>query len=487
MPPDYFMHSFFQARVNSENVETNGTFQVSLGNRDCNAFVDWNWDGKTLTVENDRYGFYPIYFLIKNNEITVSPSIAKILEFTSSIEFNENAFAVFLRLGWLIGEDTLFNSISALPPGSVLTWQNGKLKIDSQGILKSNKLEISRSEAIKTYAELFQKAIAKTSSENAKFAVPISGGRDSRHILFELKKQNMLPDACLTIIHPPPRPNEDARIAKLICERLRLSHHLIEQSSTRFNAEKRKNILAGFTVNEHGWFLALADFVKDNWNTIYDGIAGDVLSAGLFLTKKRISLFEAEKYEELAENILEPEGYNSALLNQSAYQRFSREKAVTHLCKELIRHTTQPNPVGSFYFWNRTRRCIAPSPFRLLGESVNVITPYLETDLFDFLASLPAHLLINHDFHTATISFAYPELADIPYEDKSSSQRFDTVNFRKYSSDIVKYSLSPRKRSLINRSFFLLRHFQSLIKSNYSREVVDFGELAVQLLQLERL
>jgi asparagine synthase (glutamine-hydrolysing) len=481
------MELFFHLKSFQNEVRTIGEVKVSLGDKNCNVFSEWDWNGEKLTLTNDRYGFYPIYYFCRENEFAVSPSLNKLLELSNDRKFDENAFAVFLRLGWLIGEDTLFASIRALPPGSVLTWQNNKLSVVSQGNILSNPINISRQDAIKTYSELFQKAIEKTLPENENVVVPLSGGRDSRHILLALCEAQKKPAACLTIIHPPPRPNEDARIARQICEILNLRHLLIEQSNSRFESEIRKNQLTGFSVYEHGWFLALGDFIKGQWQTIYDGIAGDVLSAGLFLNEERLKLFRQERFDELADKLLEPEGYIPKLLKKDFYQKLSREKAINHLSKELARHADQPNPVGSFYFWNRTRRCIAPSPFRLLGDSINIITPYLETELFDFLSSLSADLFLDHQFHTDTIAFAYPEFADIPYEKKDSPLISDSGNFKKFSRDIFNYSLTSRNRTLINRMFFLTRLLRGVFDKNYNQAVTEFGEQAINLLQLERL
>ena len=340
---------------------------------------------------------------------------------------------------------------------------------------------------METYAELFQKAVEKTLPIDENFVIPLSGGRDSRHISFALCKANRRPSACVTILHPPPRANEDARIAKQICENLNLKHILLEQKRPRFEAETVKNQRLGFSVYEHAWFLALADFIDENPHAVYDGIAGDVLSAGHLLTEKRLKLFQAEKFEELAADILEVEGYIPKILTKELYQIYSREKAVNHLIKELIKHSRQPNPVGSFCFWNRTRRCIAPSPFRLLGDSANVVMPYLETEVFDFLAALPAEMFLDHQFHTETISLAFPEYAHIGYEEKTAPLVLDTNYFRSFNRDIFRYSNTNRNRQMTNRMFFISRYLRSLIDKNYSRAAVEFGEQAIHLLQLERL
>lgn len=481
------MEKFLRLKISGQKSAAFGDMRASLGNKIGGVFAEWNWDGETLTLTNDRYGFHPIYYFCAADELIVSPSIAKILELTGDQEFDENAFAVFLRLGWLIAEDTLFSRIRAVPPKSVLTWRNGELKIDAAGIIASKPLKIARREAIAVYAELFQKAIEKTLPSDENFVVPLSGGRDSRHILFALCKADRRPAVCPTILHPPPRANEDARIAALICEALKLKHQIIEQKKTRFEAEISKNNLTGFSVYEHGWFLALADFIENDSPTVYDGIAGDVLSAGLFLNEERLKLSEQGKFAELADKILEPEAYLPKILTKESYRKFSREKAVNYIVKELTRHAEQPNPTGSFYFWNRTRRCIALSPFRLLGDSASVITPYLETELFDFLAALPAEMFLDRQFHTETIAAAFPEYAHLPYEKKNSPPAADANFFRAYSREITLYSMTKRNRQLTNRMFFWSRYLRQAVDKKYGRAVAEFGEQAIHLLQLERL
>ncbi|MBC7901329.1 MAG: hypothetical protein H7070_14895 [Saprospiraceae bacterium] len=488
------MEKFFFAKVSRNEIEIKGDFQVSLGNKLGHVFADWNWDGEKLTVSNDQFGFQPLFYFREGGKFAISPSLDKILEFTGNRDFNDDAFAVFLRLGWLIGEDTLFNSINALPPGSVLTWQRGSLKISSQGIIESKAITISYREAIETYAELFQKSIEKTLHDAEKFYVPLSAGRDSRHILFALRKAGKMPEACLTMVHPPPRPNDDLNIARQICETLDLKHNSIQQQGSRFSNETRKNKLTGFVSYENGWFLALGTFIDELSQTafgdrvmVYDGIAGGVLSSGLFLTKERIDLYEQGKFEELADKIFNPEGYIPALLTKDLYQRFSRERAINYLIKELIRHADQANPVDSFFFWNRTRRCIAPCPFRLLGSSADVVTPFLDRDVFNFLTSLPADILVDRQFHTKTIAFAYPDYAHIPYENTDSPLNLENAGFRRFSRDILKYSLTRRNQNLIDRKFLVSRTMRGIFDKTYGPALTDFSSQAIHLLQLERL
>jgi asparagine synthase (glutamine-hydrolysing) len=233
------MEKYFYVRIDKGKISVAGNLRARLGTKIAGEgiFAGWDWDGRTFTLKNDRYGFYPVYFALEKDRFAVSPSIAGLLELGFSRTLDLEALAVFLRFSSFVGDDTAFEAIRAVPPGAVLTWENGDLQIRSDGVPIRKQQKIERREAIVTYGELFQKTIDKTLRTEKKVAVPLSGGRDSRHIIFSLCRTGNLPDACLTAIHPPPRANEDAKIARLICEKLGIAHHTIEQNDSRILTE----------------------------------------------------------------------------------------------------------------------------------------------------------------------------------------------------------------------------------------------------------
>ncbi len=481
------MDKYFYAEKKGSTGDVRGDFNVRLGDDQPDGiFAEWHWNGAKLVLKNDRYGFYPIYYAENKSGFAVSSSIRKLLELGFSAELDDAAFAVFLRFSAYLAQDTPFKEIRAVPPDAVLTWEQGAVKIVAEEFSHPPPLRISRREAVATYAALFQKAVEKTLPADD-FVVPLSGGRDSRHIVLALDKIGRKPAACVTVRHPPPRSDEDARVAQEICRAAGIEHLTFEQTGTKFDSEVRKNVETSYCAFEHGWFVALAEQIRGRWETVYDGIAGDVLSAGLFLDAAKLNLFERGKFAELAEHILFPEAYLPVLLTKKSYRSFSRELAVTRFAEELSRHAAAPNPVGSFYFWNRTRRCIALSPFGLFGDSMRIITPYLDRETFDFLVSLPAEMFSDQQFHTETIAFAYPKYAAVGYEKKEAGGAAAHPDFQRYSREILKFGLTGRSKELTNRGFLISRCLRGMIDKSYSRNVVDFGMMAILLLQLERL
>jgi hypothetical protein len=179
------------------------------------------------------------------------------------------------------------------------------------------------------------------------FTVLLSGGRDSRHILLELCEQRRAPRLCVTARLYPPRADEDVRIAGMLTSVLGLRHVVLELAE-RFDAELNKNLATGFCSDEHTWALVLVDCLRDSAGAVFDGLAGDVLSAGLFLDRKRVALPIEGRFQDLAELIV-PRSNERTLAHALRPRLGARSRAlasVERVATELERHAEAANPIG---------------------------------------------------------------------------------------------------------------------------------------------
>lgn len=453
-------------------------------------FAAWSWDGDTLRARNDRYGIGPLYYAAWAGRIAISPSVRTLLALGAPTDLDEAALAVFLRLGFFLGEDTPVRAIRALPPDATLSWRAGRLRVSGR-LSVARPQALSRSAAIDGYIGLFRAAIARRLVPDDDVAVPLSGGRDSRHILLELCRAGRRPRLCVTMRHFPPRPDEDAVVAAEVARAVGVPHVVLPQRGTRIAAEVRKNRITGFCADEHAWILPLADYLSGRVRHVYDGIGGDVLSSGLFLTAERLALFEAGRFEDLAALLFEcPESRLARLLAPGWAARLGRDVAIARLVTELARHADAPNPVGSFYFWNRTRREIALAPYRILGRRTEVLSPYLDHDLYDFLASLPAASLLDRELHSDTIRRGYPEYRDLRFEDKDAAPPRAPGELRRFARGLAAYAVrtsSMRLRvRLVRGGFVLARALWSTLDGDSPRFDRLAPVLAVYLMQLSR-
>ena len=495
---------FFHIRKRGHQFETRGTPRTVLthepvDNGVCRGpFVQWEWDGRRLQIRTDRYGIYPLYYWLHDDGIGVSPSIPRLLEDGASTALDETGLAVFLRLGFFIGEHTPFLAIRAVPPGATVEWKDGTLDVSTQGPALTC-ASISTEEARDRYAALFKRAIQRRVTAQGDCAVPLSGGRDSRHIALELCAVGCPPKAALTFRHLRPSRDEDTLVAAQLCGALGISHILLDQSPSRLQAELRNNIKTNFCADEHAQYLALADYVAGRYDCLYDGIGGDVLSNGLFSNATRLALFADGRFKDLAEDLFQAfpiasrfshETLLRELLPPHQYRRFSRESDIASLSEELSRHAHAPNPVASFFFRNRTRREVALAPFSILGEEVKVLCPYLDHDVYDHLMSLPGHMFLGRSFHTDTIRHTYPAYAHIPFDNevKAPTPKADGY-YRRFGREMTWYSLTHGSSRLVRFSYLLPRLLKAALSAEYGETLFSyrhFGPHALYLLQLER-
>jgi hypothetical protein len=384
-------------------------------------YASWMWDGESLTITTDPSGFYPMFYFVRGTEIGISTSLVRLLDEGASRELDDTALAVLLRFtGGMVGEDTPFREIRLVPPGACLTWSQGRLRGEGR-YPRPPVTSLSRTEAMDAYIDLIHTAIRRRPPVGGA-VVPLSGGRDSRHLFLALLHVGFRPDACVTMRYFPTIRTNDVEVAGQLAAAAGVPHFVISQPRSQLWQERRKDLETHFCAIEHAWIPALADFIAGRWGTVYEGVAGDTLSTGIFATPERQQLFDAGRFEELADKFLWPEGYIPTMLSPAQYRRSSRAAARERVARELARHSDAPNPIGSFCFWNRTRRVTSLAALAILGAGAHVYCPYLDTDVFTLLASLPYGMLQNereyHRFHSDTIGRAYPEFAHVPYAAK---------------------------------------------------------------------
>ena len=389
-------------------------------------------------MKNDRYGFYPIFWCnLSGGGVCVSPSIASLIDHGASTELDIEALAVFFRLGHFLGDDTPFSAIKVIPPNALFVWENGHLECRGRLPEVAEPANISKADAVQRYIHLFARAMSRRMPESGNFAVPISGGRDSRHILLELHRTGTAPAVCASANDNPPNPNVDSEVAAMLCRELGFRHVVIDQRLSLLCAELRKNRETHFCASAHGWYLALADFLNGRFDCTYDGIAGDVLSQSSFLDARLNTTFQTRDVRVITGELLTRYGTSMSatgvkgLLRGVLRQAADPQVAHQRLAQEVAKHLDAPNPIASFIFWNRTRREIALAPYALLNGVGRVYAPYLDHDLFDFMVTLPANMLMDRTFHDTAIAQAYPAFAHVPYADNKGAPRTDDTAIRR--------------------------------------------------------
>lgn len=484
---------YFHALRTSQGIAGDGRFEFSRGNAvdpvcsDDWAKISWNWDGNTLQVTNDRYGMQPLFYFCNDREISVATCLETLLQHGASSELNEEALAVFVRLGHFIGEATPFKNIHLLPPQSVLTWKDGSVKITGNLPPASAVLDISREEAIATYVELFRQAVRKCCHLGETVALPLSGGVDSRHILAVLCELGFKPNLCVTAHYSTSHGSDDWHVAAKLAQYAGIPHVVLAQPRTDLNLHLSANKRLNYLGPHHVWLLTVAKYLAGRADAIFDGIGGDVLSAGHRLNAQDMLRMEAGQYAELADAILQrefDEKYLDNILSPSMCGRLNLKIAQEELIKELARHASAVNPMGSFIFRNRTRRFIAQAPFVMLRAASSVYAPFLDPEVYDFLACLPGKMFLDKTFHRDALRWAYPDYARIPYAKSVPTPRFHSL-FHGRSTEFLRLCGTHRRSKLLRWRSLLPRIAYGICCG--AKTGSDASIMASYFLQLESL
>lgn len=457
--------TYFHVQSVAGALEVRGSLEAKFGHqlssrshaRPDGVFARWHWDGARLVINNDRYGFFPLFWSrTRGDGVCISPSLVTLIEQGISTELDIEALSVFFRLGFFVGDDTPFTAIKVVPPDALFEWQDGKLECRGRYPAPVRSSDLSRDEAIDRYIDLFAKAMVKRAPASDDFAIPLSGGRDSRHILLELHRMGLNPRACVTAMDNPPDPNEDPRVAAILCKALGFRHVIVDQQLSIFAAQLRKNVETHFCASAHGWYLALADFLNGRTSCTYDGIAGDVLSQSKFLSTELDAAFRSDNIGTACMALMarQASSYSGVrgLLKGELKACLEPSIAKARLSRELTRHLGAPNPVGSFIFWNRTRREIALAPYGMLTGVPTVHAPFLDHELFDFLSTLPSSVIMDYRFHDDAIARAYPDFAHIPYVNPAAPTPDDGVERARFLVEGAHRFLSKKPSHLMKNA-----------------------------------
>jgi hypothetical protein len=432
---DFF--PFISVNFATDAAEVKGTTQFSRGYRmptadghDDGIFAEWNWGNERLHARCDWLGTQPLFYGEHDRTIVVSTSVVRIIQAGIPADLDLTALGVFFRLGFFLGNDTAFKRIKAFPP-------NGSLIASKDGVAVTGKYpeygeqRLTEEQEKEGYLELFRASIERRLPMHGAFIQPLSGGRDSRHIMGELVRQGRPPEFAYTIQTNNRRSDvSEERIAAEVAQRLGVKHRVLQHPvRNEVQRESLKNILTSFTSDEGAWMLGALQTLGCQPEAIYDGYLGDVLGA-FHWADRMLPAYRGGGRNAVVEAILSRFSRNEANADKLLDKQFgaapevSREATKARISAFFQVFEQRHNPITNFFIFSRGRREIAMSTWGSYPFMRKIMAPFIDRELFAFLISLPERIEPTYAAQrSAAIAAAFPSIGNLPYAQSSKPNR----------------------------------------------------------------
>ena len=426
---------FIALQVSGGEVRLRGQARALVGHRahipgdsrPRGLWGDWDWDGATLRAGVDALGYFSLFYCTLGGRVQVSPSILQLLAEGADATPDPVALAVFHRVGFFVGDDTPFKHIKVLPPGGRLIWRAGVARIEG-GAPVPRQTDLTRAQAVEAFIDGPRTAIRHFLAQwEGPIALPLSGGRDSRHILLEMLHQGRKPDTCLTFHHGGRALNAEVQAARAVAARAGVTHSILGRPRMRLRDSVRGLLMTQLCADEHAQMMPMHDFLSGSDFAAVDGIGGDILTNPDDDAEAFYALARQGDFEGIARGLAAGHGRVISRAGHpggaGAVLSPALEGAAIDRIAQAIRHFEDaPDPYQAFWFYHRTRREISFTATGVMGGAARVFCPYLDPDFVELGLSLPYAVTRDQRLHDDAIFKAFPRFADIPFASGFVSQ-----------------------------------------------------------------
>ncbi len=180
-----------------------------------------------LLLLRDRLGIKPLYYYLDDDRLVFASEIKSIhalLKKKSGINFP--ALDMYMAVGYVPGDKTLFANIRKLEPGHRLIAENGKIEIGAYWDLEDTPaLELNFDEALEGFAELAMESVRLRMRSDVPLGAFLSGGVDSSVIVGLMTKLSETPVNTFSVGYRNAPESNELGYARQVADHFNTNHH----------------------------------------------------------------------------------------------------------------------------------------------------------------------------------------------------------------------------------------------------------------------
>jgi asparagine synthase (glutamine-hydrolysing) len=187
------------------------------------------WDAKRrrLLLARDRVGKKPLYYAHLGDQLCFASELGALLQHEQvPREVDHQALDAYLAYRWVPAPMTAFRAVRKLPPASTLTFEDGRAKVDRYW-----RLDFSRKRRIGDLSEVHDELRAQIRAATSRRMISdvplgafLSGGIDSAAVVAAMAESSSEPVKTFSIGFTSEKFNE-LPLARIVAERFGTEHH----------------------------------------------------------------------------------------------------------------------------------------------------------------------------------------------------------------------------------------------------------------------
>ena len=196
------------------------------------AFAYYNKTLNKLYLARDFLGKKPLYFYLNNNVLFFASQINVLKKSIDKTSINYKSLSMYLKLGYLVNNNTMFSEIQSLEPGSFLSIDLNLVCIESQKTFIPSSIINPPEQSI---SESINSAILERVDGHESFALSLSGGIDSSLIAIQSVKLGLNFDSYSMrwTESDKIRYNQDHDAAARISKKLGIKFHTVDMPGVK--------------------------------------------------------------------------------------------------------------------------------------------------------------------------------------------------------------------------------------------------------------